>query len=173
MKMRNSNSTKLSGFTLIETLIYAVMVSMTIGFVLAVVYQLIESRYRSLARTEVEEETNFLIRKIAWALSGISAINEPAPNATSTSLSVNKVNFSPNPVVIQAFLSKAIVRYGSGSTSTLNSDSVAVRQLLFEQVGSSSNPGVKVTLTTEFIPRGQLTIYNATSLIQTTIYVRK
>lgn len=160
-------------FTLIETLIYSALVSIAVSFVLLGVYQIIESRYRSLARTEIEEETNFLMRKIAWVLNAATEINMPSPGATSTVLSVNKPNFTPNPVVIAKANFAAAISYGGGEAIPLNSESVAVRELIFEGIGSAATRGVKVTLTAEFIPRSQLVIYNATSSVETTIYVRQ
>lgn len=162
-----------AGFTLLETLLYSAMVAATIGLVLVGVYNVIESRYHSLARTEMEEEANFLMRKIAWVLSGASAINEPAVGATSTVLAVTKSNFYLNPVIIGKASSSVVISYGGGETIPLSSQSITVRELVFERVGSTAAPGIKVTLTVEFIPRFQLVIYNATSSVTTTIYVRQ
>lgn len=161
------------GLTLLETLMYAALVSFTIGFVLLAVYEMIGARYRALARVEIEEETNFLMRKITWLLGGVSAVNDPLANTTSTTLSVNKISFSPNPVVLQATSSNATISYGGGAAVRLNSASVLVRKLVFQHLPGGGNPGIKVNLEVEFVPRGQLTVYNATSSIETTIYARK
>jgi len=168
-----SNFLKKGGFTLFETLIYAVLISIVIGMVLIAVYEIIEARYRSLARVEIEEETNFLMRKIVWVLSGVSSINGPPLGVTSTTLSVNKVNFSQNPVVVGSVNHKAAIAYGGGLPVILSSDSVRIGQMSFTQIGSAATPGIEVHLSLEFVPRGQLTIYNASTSITTAIYVRQ
>ena len=90
----------MKGFTLIEIIIYVALLSLTIGFILAGVYQILDSKTGVLARTSVEEEANFLMKKIKWAMTGVDAVNQPTAGATSTTLSVNKFNFSANPVAI-------------------------------------------------------------------------
>ena len=160
-----------AGFTLIDTLIYAAILSMTMGSIMLVVYNIIEGRYRALARIEVEEEANFLMRKIDWALTGVSSITQPAPGATTSVLTVQKINFPTNPITIQSSSTNAAISYGGGSQTVLNSDSVIVRSLAFQGLPTTT-PGVAVTLSLEFKPREQLTIVNASTTLTTTIYVR-
>lgn len=164
--------TSKSGFTLLDTMIYAALFAVTIGSVLVVVYQIIEGRFRLLARVELVEETNFLMRKIEWALAGLDVVNQPAANATGTTLSVNKLGYGSNPIVITSTSSVATIAYGGGPAASLTNESLLVRNLVFEHLGGT-NPGVKVTFTADFRPRFQYTIYNASATIETTIYARK
>lgn len=161
------------GFTLIETIIYAALLAIIIGGVLFAVYQMVESRYRLGAFVETEEEGRFLMSKINWALDGLNSVTEPAVNATSSALSVNKLNFPTNPIRIYASGTQAFISYGGGQPKLLTSDSILVRNLTFRHFEDGGFPAVEISLTTEYRPREQITIYGAQTSLKTTIYAKK
>jgi type II secretory pathway pseudopilin PulG len=164
---------KETGFTLIETIIYSAIVSMAIAATLFIVYQIIDSRYKILARVEVEEEAQFLMGKVKWVLSSIDKINTPSLGATSSVLSVDKLNFLSNPVILSASGTDVFISYGANASSAINSESVLVKNLVFKNIGLPDNPAVELSFFLEHKPRGQLTIYNATTSIRSIIYARK
>lgn len=59
---------KQGGFTLFEVLIYIGLFSFIMGGAMLGAYQMIESSTRTNTRSIIIEETNFLTRKIEWAL---------------------------------------------------------------------------------------------------------
>lgn len=160
-----------AGFSLIDTILYAALLSITLGAVLLAFHNIIEGRYRALARIEVEEEANFIMRKIDWALTGVAFIELPASQATSSILRVYKIGFSENPITITSGDGNATIAYGNGTSTILQSESVFVDTLLFTGLPTST-PGVHVALSLHFRPREQLTIVTASTTIETTIYVR-
>lgn len=172
-KRETSGSYLVCGFTLIETIIYAALISVVIGGVLFAVYQMVESRYRLGAFVEVEEESRFLMAKINWALDNLDFISEPALNATSSVLTLNKLNFSPNPIKIYASGTQAFISYGGGESMPLASESVLVRDLIFRHFEDGGFPAAEVYLSVEYKPREQITIYGARAALKTTIYARK
>ena len=161
------------GFTLIETIIYTALLSIIISSVLLIVYQMLEGRYRLGALIEVSEEGRFLMGKINWALDGLDAVIEPPLNATSSALSINKLNFSPNPIMIYASGTEAFISYGGGESMALNSESVLIRDFLFRHFESGNVSAVEVSFDVEYRPREQITIYGARTSLKTTIYARK
>ena len=171
----NSKLRIATGFSLIETIIYAALISIIIGMVLLVVFQIVESQDRARAKTEVEEETNFLISKIKWALSGIDIINIPASGASGSTLSVNKFNFSQNPVVIDTASGSLRMAFGTGTQTVLNSGSISIANISFQHIAQTTTtaPAIKTILTTQFNPRGAYRIYETSSTVETTIYLRK
>lgn len=78
------------GFTLIEAIVYVALLSIIMGGVLAAVYNLTQGATRITANTTVQEEGNFVLRKVAWALTGLSGITTPL-SGTSNTLLVTKV----------------------------------------------------------------------------------
>ena len=164
-----------SGFSLIETIIYAALISIIIGMVLLVVFQIVESQDRSRAKTEVEEETNFLISKIKWVLSGVDAINAPASGASGSTLSINKFNFSQNPVIIDTASGSLRLAIGAATPVILNSGSVSIPNIVFQHIDQTTTtaPAIKTTLSVQFNPRGAYRIYETSSTVETTIYLKK
>lgn len=138
----------MKGFTLIETIIYAVLISMIIGFSSFVVYQIINTQEMLKAKIELEEEANFILQKINWALAGASVINQPAANATSTTLSINKANFIQNPLIFDLNNKNIRLSRGGSEAVVLNNSDINIDQLVFEYLSSTSTlKSVKSTIT--------------------------
>lgn len=140
------------GFTLIETIIYAGLFSVIISLVLVGVFQIIESQDRAQAIVETQEEANFIMRKIRWALLGVQSINQPLAGTTSSLLSVNKFNFGQNPVIFDVASDSIRLATGGGGSLTLNSRDVKIVSLVFEHIPQSGDipPAIKTELTVEF-----------------------
>lgn len=130
---------------MIETLIYASLISVIIGFSLAVTYQIIDSSEKLNKKILIEEEANFLLRKIEWALTGLETINSPLSGATSSILSVNKINFSSNPLVFDLNLNNLRMKRGLAAPVILNNENLVVSNLIFEHLAMDGNKpaGVK------------------------------
>ena len=163
-----------AGFTLIETIVYICLVSFIVSSALITTYQILDSQSALKEKIEIEEEMNFLIRKLSWALSGLGTINQPAANTTSTILSINKINYSQNPLVFDLNSDNMRLKRGTAGAIILNSSTVALENLLFEHIAASSTrpAGIKVTMAMAFKPPpGQAT--TSSSSIETIIYSRK
>ena len=130
---------------MIETLIYASLISVIIGFSLAVTYQIIDSSEKLNKKILIEEEANFLLRKIEWALTGLETINSPLSGATGSILSVNKINFSSNPLVFDLNLNNLRMKRGLAAPVILNNENLVVSNLIFEHLAMDGNKpaGVK------------------------------
>lgn len=133
------------GFTLIETIIYAGLTTLIASFAIVISYQLIDSSDRLRHQREMAENKKFLEQKIAWALQSASAINSPASGATSTSLSVTKLNYVSNPVVIDGSQSVVKLQKGGGSFIPITNEYVAVQDLNFHQFDFSGRPAIRVS----------------------------
>lgn len=77
------NNTK--GFTLIETLLYLALFTLIIGGGMAAAYQIIQSTEATHQKVIIQEEADFLLRKLEWALSGATVGNV---SFTATTLTV-------------------------------------------------------------------------------------
>lgn len=134
------------GFTLIETLIYAVLLTAITAVAILATYQIIEAQGRGKDLEELADSQRLLEQKIYWALQSNSAINSPGSGATSTILSVNKLNYSNNPVVIDSDSGVARIRRGAGSAYPITNDArVEVSDLNFHQHNFSGQPAIKVS----------------------------
>ena len=77
------------GFTLIETILYVALLALIVGGALLAVLDLIEGAGRVSTRTSLQDEGNFVLRKINSALTGASTINVPVSGISNT-LSVSR-----------------------------------------------------------------------------------
>jgi len=132
------------GFTLIETLIYSILTVIIIGFSILATYQIIESGNRGKNLRELVENQKLLEQKIYWTLQSVSAINEPLSGATSTVLSVNKIGFAENPVVIDSADNTARLKRGASFVQPITDDFVSVQNLTFHQYDFAGRPAIKV-----------------------------
>ncbi len=134
---------KNSGFTLIETLMYSAIVTGFLTFALTISYQLIDSSDRSTDLVELNENQQFVTEKIGWALSNVSAINTPASGVTSATLSVNRLSYSGNPIVIS--LSGGIVYISTSSLPAvpLTNSRVTISGLIFKNLNFEGKTGVQ------------------------------
>lgn len=161
------------GFTLIETIIYIALISVILTMTLLATIGLLETKNRTAARLEVEEEANFLMGKIGWALAGARAVTAPAAGATSTALTVEKFNFAQNPITFDLADGAVRIRYGSAAPTPLLSESAIVQNLVFEHITGGGNPAMKIVLSLEVNPQGPYAQYPAQTVAETTIALRK
>ena len=87
------------GFTLIETIIYIALLALIMGGAVFTAYNIIQSEGHLSSNAVLQEEGNFVLRKIDWALSGVQSITFPAPGAWGDHLSLTRFD-SATPVNI-------------------------------------------------------------------------
>lgn len=138
----------MKGFTLIETVIYTALISIIIAGALVAVYQVLESSNALYNKIVAEQEANFLLRKFAWALSGVSDISLPPAGASGSVLLVNKINFSENPLVFDLNATDIRLKQGSKEPAILNSQSVKINNLVFEHLAAvgSGPEAIKINI---------------------------
>lgn len=144
-----------AGFTLIEMIFYMFFITLIIGGSLGIVYQLLKNSDSLKSGIAVEEEANFILKKIIWTLNDISIINSPAVNGTSASLSVDKNAFADNPVVIDLDSGDIRIKRGFNPALALNTGRFDVSDLNFELVREGSNPDTDL-IKASFILDGKL-----------------
>lgn len=163
LQPRQGQSESKTGFTLIETIIYAALLSVIISLVIGAVYQIIEGSDKLQRNITTDAEAHFLMRKIEWALTGVSAINLPASGSIGASLSVDKVNYSQNPVVFDLDSGNVRIKKGTDESVILNSENVTVSDLQFQHLAAGL-----------YRPAAVKTSFNINSKpYSTTIYLRK
>lgn len=154
---------KNKAFTLIETIIYAALFSVIIGLTIGAVYNIIEGSDDLQKNIIADAEAHFLMRKIGWVLTGVSAINLPVSGATGASLSVDKTSYSQNPVVFDLDSGNMRIKKDIGSPVILNNANITVSDLEFQHLaaGLYRPAAIKVSFKVNGEP------------FSTTIYLRK
>ncbi len=123
------------GFTLIEVMIYIALFSLLIGTAFTAAYQLIDGSGKLSTKNTTQEEGNFVMRKLDWALTGVQTITTPS-SGTSTTLRVTKYDGTQVDVCLDS--NKIKIREGGGAGacsssqySAISTDNVSVSSLSF------------------------------------------
>jgi len=115
------------GFTLIEVLIYLALFAVIIGGAFSAAYGIVESSGRNQTKAMLQEEGDFLIAKINWALSGARAVSSPAVGGGGSALSVAKWDTSiGDPVVVSLAGGNLNISRGGNAAQRLNNSNLEV-----------------------------------------------
>lgn len=156
---------KQAGFTLLETLIYLALFAILIGGVLASVYSITENSGKIQAQTVLQQEANFILMKIDWAITGSTAIVSPAVGVTDNNLQLTKssgsVFFQPSGG------NKLQIKEGTGPFTDLNNDDVVITAISFQHVaGGSGKPESTVTTFTLSDNYGHNQVFSKTRFLR-------
>lgn len=136
----------LTGFTLIETLIYAAITTIILTFAILSAYQIIDGSDRAEHQRQLAENQRFFEQKIYWLLRGVSIVNVPASGATGAVLSVNKLNFPDNPVVVDVDAGVIRLKRGAGAALAITDEAyVGARNISFRHLNLSGHSAIKVS----------------------------
>ncbi len=140
---------RIRGFTLIETIIYSVLIAVIIGYSIGGVYSLIQDSQRLNARAIIDEEANFLLKKIDWALSSVDLVLLPVAGTIGSSLSLNRFSFPLNPIVFDLNSGNLRMSYSLSQPVILNNDRVVVTNLSFQHIApvGLKPAAIKTTMT--------------------------
>ncbi len=138
---------------LLEMIIYSALFSIMMGGLVIVAFQLSANTSDLALKVTTQEEINFVTKKIDWALTGVSKINIPT-NGTTHKLSIDKINFNQNPIVIQLNQTSGDIEFCTNSCSNntnffpLTSKNIRIDALDFEYLepGVNTPAGIKATI---------------------------
>jgi len=141
------------GFTLIETILYIALFAIVIGGGMVASYQIIQATDANYNHIIVQEEANFLFRKIDWALTGATSIcSASGSNLAVTKISPTSCSTAANVLVFDLSGSDIRITRGVATPVILNSSSISVSNLLFvKTLGLNGRPdsvAISFTLTT-------------------------
>ena len=150
------------GFTLIEAIVYMALFFIIIGGAMVTTYGIIESVNAGTNHVILQEEANFLLRKVDWAMTGATAVtavaSPPSLSITKTGLPLLKFDVSGTNFRLTR---------GAGSPVILNSSSISLSNLSFTPTGGGVGVTTAFTLTT--VQNGR----NVSENFSTTKYLRK
>lgn len=165
------NSRKADGFTLVEAIIYAALISIVIGLILLVAFQVVEGSGRLNAKIFLEEEASFLLRKIEWAVAGASQINSPnSGQSSNTTFSVDKFEVPPteNPIVFNIDSGDLTIERGAGAPTILNSSAITIDNATFTHIAATGTApaGIKIELTVNSASQSDVHLYELTTYLR-------
>jgi type II secretory pathway pseudopilin PulG len=149
---RTTYSIAVRGFTLIEAIIYIALFSILIGGAVVAMYSIFEGREHNQTKAMMQEEGDYLIGKINWAVTGSSAITSPGVNTTcvspaSCALTVTKWDGSIGSVDIRLSGATMTLARGVNAAVPLSNTDVFISNLSFTHFhdGDSNPEGVRAS----------------------------
>ena len=164
LKNQRKNS-KNRGFTLIEVVIYLALFTIIIGGGMVSTYSIIESTNAGSNQVTLQEEANFLLRKVDWALIGASSVSViiSPPTLIVTKTGLPTLLFDLNS-------SNLRLTRGGASPVILNSSNTKVSNLSFTHITGGGKPdAITTTFTLTTAQNGR----NTSQIFTTTKYLRK
>ena len=121
-----------SGITLIEVLIYIAFFALLVGSLLGVTFQTMASVDQINKKITIQQEGNFILKKLSWTLASASGL------ATSAnSLSVTRYSHPTN-IIFKTNGNNFQINDGSGFAD-LNSSNVKITNVFFDHQVSAGN----------------------------------
>jgi prepilin-type N-terminal cleavage/methylation domain-containing protein len=146
----------MKGFTLIEVIVYIALLGALMTGALTSAVNLIQSTGSSNGKATVQEEGSFVVRKLEWALSGMTSVPTVTNSGTCSgggnaqSLTVNKTNAPQNPIVFSynSASTSVDVKEGILAKEHLTTENVSVSCLKFAVLTINGTPAGIIATTT-------------------------
>jgi type II secretory pathway pseudopilin PulG len=120
---------ELRAFTLVETVVYIALLGLILTGAVVTAYQLVASSGSLNAKNTAGEEGTFVLRKLAWALSGAQIVSLPA--GWGSSLSVTRYDGT---VDMQLSGTAIVMRENNAPFATTTTPNVKVTSLSFHYI---------------------------------------
>ena len=148
-ELSHRNNKKVLSFTLIEMLFYLTIIVIILTSGILITNQIIETKDRARAETELFQNVNFVINKLRWVIQETQSVNSPALNTTSTGLSINKINSGENPHIFSWSNEGITLSVASQTPQKITSDRVIITNLEFKYILLEQKPTIKINLSAE------------------------
>lgn len=133
------------GFTIIEAAVYLGLFGLLMGGAIVAAYNSAQGISRGSRHAMLQEEGNFVMAKINWALAGAQSVSSPSTGSSGSLLSVNKtvgLDASGNPIVVPVSVGLTAgalyIDTGTGPQILTNPE-VRVTRLSFVHLVASGN----------------------------------
>lgn len=113
-------------FSLFEVMIYAGLIAVFLGLSLLSAGNVITSQKALTSSAEILANREFIERKLFWILNQSQTVSSPAPNASSSSVTLRTVSSSADPAVISLSGNTLSLSLAGAPATPLNNNRVAV-----------------------------------------------
>ncbi len=137
------------GFTLIEALVYLALFSILMGGAVIAAYNLFDSSLKVGTRTMLQEESDFMMAKIDWVMSGAKAATAPSAGVKGSSLTVAKWDTSlGDPMTVAQNGGQLLLTLGTNAPVVLNNTNTSVASITFNHIEGSGDGTVPEAIET-------------------------
>ncbi len=158
------------GFTLIETILYTLIVTMIFSSFLFIMQAAFSTQKKFKSHTLLQENMRFSIQKIESRTHAATAITFPTAGSTSTRLVFSMSESSKNPTIFELNNGLLLFSEGNASSTSLLTEDTTIREFIVAQVATTP-PSIRITLTAQ--TTNGLSPPGAATTIQETISLRR
>ena len=130
------------GFTMIEMVLYIALVSIIVVFSSLFIHALLQSKTKSRAIVEVEEQGVQMLNIVTQSIRNSQAINSPSAGEGSSVLSVEVDEPEKNPTVFEFSQNALWMKEGDGENIPLSGQQVLVTEASFWNLSRENTPGI-------------------------------
>jgi len=149
---------KNKGFTLVEFLVYTIILAVLINLIGGVALNIFQSGAKTNTIQEVSHNGRFALQKIGQIVNKSSGII--SPSATGTFLVLEFEEEDKNPTVFDVFENTLRIKEGNRDYVELTSSKVNVENILFRRIISGGSDSVKVEMNISFGNQKKLPEYD-------------
>jgi len=124
-----------------EVLLYIALFTLLMGSAFIIAYQLIQGASNLEVKNTVQEEGNFVLRKINWALTGIDPASTPSISGPACEKAISVVrsdgSMSPVDIRLNTVDGKIEMRENGGSYSPITTENISVDCLTFTLIAGA------------------------------------
>ncbi|PIS39031.1 MAG: hypothetical protein COT34_00495 [Candidatus Nealsonbacteria bacterium CG08_land_8_20_14_0_20_43_11] len=137
----------MKGFTFIELLIYSAIAAMMLIFASGFIWQIVQYNLKIQVEEEVEQNTAFVLAKIAATIRNASGISQPALPAEQSNVLIVDMPSDPTPIEFRISEGKITIKEGGAAAYPLTGELVETSQLRFTNLTAASAPAtIKVEI---------------------------
>ncbi len=138
------------GFTLVELLLYSIIVGTIVLSMAVLLSLLMQSRVKNQVVAEVEQQGFQVMQLITQTARNAEAVNSPSQGASASSLSLDVVTAANDPTVFDLSGNTIRIKEGSATAISLTNSLIIASDLLFENLSYTDTHGtirIQFTLT--------------------------
>jgi type II secretory pathway pseudopilin PulG len=147
-----------AGFTLIEFLVYTIILAVLINIIGSVALNVFKMGARTDIIQEVAHNGRFTLQKIGQAVNSAKAITLPETEGSSLVLEFQEED--KNPTVFDVFENTLRIKEGNKEHVELTSANVNVENIVFKRVASDGLNSVKIEINISFNNQRELPEYD-------------
>jgi type II secretory pathway pseudopilin PulG len=154
---------QIKAFTLVEVLLYLALTSIVMLILVGFMTVLYQSGERARTVTELDSVAQTMMQEIIQTVRNAEGINAPAAGMSASTLNLNVFTASLDPTVYSLSGSNLTVTEGAGGAVNLNSESVVVNSVSFQNLSRPGTSGiVRIVLTLTFFNPDNQPVYDFT-----------
>ena len=163
------------GFTLIELIVYTVLISLLAGAFISFSIDLTTTSQKSRTKIEVQQSARFALERILFEIRSAEGVNTGAStfNSHPGVLSLDVVALADDPTIFSLNAGVLEIKQGAAAAEPLTPDDLEVSNLVFSNRGTGRTKNIKVELTVRHPNTANSLIFNAEVPIRGAASIRK